>query len=31
LFSNTVNLCSSVNVRAHVSQPYRTTGKITVL
>jgi polysaccharide pyruvyl transferase WcaK-like protein len=28
LFSNTLSLCSSLNVRDHVSQPYRTTGKI---
>jgi hypothetical protein len=24
-------VCSSLNVRDHVSHPYRTTGKITVL
>jgi hypothetical protein len=28
LFSNTLNLCSSLNIRDQVSQPYRTTGKI---
>jgi hypothetical protein len=31
LFSNTLSLCSSLNVREHVSHPYRTTGKIVVL
>ncbi|KAJ4448798.1 hypothetical protein ANN_00189 [Periplaneta americana] len=31
LFSNTLNLCSSLRVRVQVSQPYRTTGNITVL
>jgi hypothetical protein len=31
LFSNTLNLCSSLNVRDQVSHPYRTTGKIIVL
>jgi hypothetical protein len=31
LFSNTLSLCSSLNVRDQVSHPYRTTGKITVL
>jgi hypothetical protein len=31
LFSNTLSLCSSFNVRDQVSQPYRTTVKITVL
>jgi hypothetical protein len=31
LFSNTLGLCSSLNVRDHVSHPYRTTGKIIVL
>jgi hypothetical protein len=31
LFSNTFSLCSSFNVRDHVSHPYRTTSKITVL
>jgi hypothetical protein len=31
LFSNTLNLYSSLNVRDHVLQPYRTTGKIIVL
>jgi hypothetical protein len=31
LFSNTHSLCSSLNVRDHVSHPYRTTGKIIVL
>jgi phosphate starvation-inducible membrane PsiE len=30
LFSNTLNLCSSLNVRDKVSHPYRTTGKIIV-
>ena len=28
---NTLSLCSSLNVRDHVSQPYSTTGNITVL
>jgi hypothetical protein len=28
LFSNTLSLCSSLNVRLLVSHPYRTTGKI---
>jgi hypothetical protein len=31
LFSNTVGLCSSLNVRDQVSHPYKTTGRITVL
>jgi hypothetical protein len=31
LFSNTLNLCSSLNVRDQVSYPYKTTGKIIVL
>jgi hypothetical protein len=31
LFSNTLSLCSSLNVRDHVSLPYRTTGKVIVL
>jgi hypothetical protein len=31
LFSNTLSICSSLNVRDQVSHPYRTTGKITVL
>jgi hypothetical protein len=31
LFSNTLSLCSSLNVRDQVSRPYRTTGKIIVL
>jgi hypothetical protein len=31
LFSNTLSLCSSLNVRDQVSHPYRTTGKIIVL
>ncbi|PNF23232.1 hypothetical protein B7P43_G01124, partial [Cryptotermes secundus] len=31
LFSNTLSLCSSLNVRDQVSHPYRTTGKILVL
>jgi hypothetical protein len=31
LFSNTLSFCSSLNVRGHVSHPYRTTGKIIVL
>jgi hypothetical protein len=30
LFSNTLSLCSSLNVRDQVSHPYRTTGKIIV-
>jgi hypothetical protein len=28
LFSNTLSLCSSLNVRDQVSQTYRTTGKL---
>jgi hypothetical protein len=28
LFSDTLNLCSSVNVTDQVSHPYNTTGKI---
>jgi hypothetical protein len=31
LFSNTLSLCSSLNVRDQVSHPCRTTGKIIVL
>jgi hypothetical protein len=31
LFSNTLRLCSFLNVRDQVSHPYRTTGKIIVL
>ena len=31
LFSNTLSLCSSLNVSDQVSHPYKTTGKITVL
>ena len=31
LFSNSFSLCSSLNVRYHASQPYSTTGNITVL
>jgi hypothetical protein len=31
LFSNTLSLCSSLNVRDQVSHPYRTTGKSIVL
>jgi hypothetical protein len=31
LFSNTLSLCSSLNIRDQVSHPYRTTGKIRVL
>jgi hypothetical protein len=31
LYSNTLSLCSSLNVRDKVSHPYRTTGKIIVL
>jgi hypothetical protein len=31
LFSNTLSLCFSLNVRDQVSQSYRTTGKIIVL
>jgi hypothetical protein len=27
LFSNTLSVCSSLNVRDQVSHPYRTTGK----
>jgi hypothetical protein len=30
LFSNTLNLCPSLNVTDQVSHPYKTTGKITV-
>jgi hypothetical protein len=30
LFSNTLSLCSFINVRDQVSHPYRTTGKIIV-
>jgi hypothetical protein len=30
LFSNTLSLCFSLNVRNQVSHPYRTTGKIIV-
>jgi hypothetical protein len=28
LFSNTLRLCSSLNIRGQVSHPYKTTGKI---
>jgi hypothetical protein len=31
LFSNTLSLCSSLNVRDRVSHPYKTTDRITVL
>jgi hypothetical protein len=31
LLSNTLSLCSSLNVRAKFSHPYRTTGNIIVL
>ena len=31
LFSNTLNLCSSLNIRDHVWHPYKTTGKIIFL
>jgi phosphate starvation-inducible membrane PsiE len=31
LFSNTLNLCSSLSVRDQVSHPYKTTGKIMIL
>jgi hypothetical protein len=31
LFSNILNLCSSLYVRDQVSNPYKTTGKIIVL
>jgi hypothetical protein len=31
LFSNTLSICSSVNVEDHVPYPYQTTGKIVVL
>jgi hypothetical protein len=31
LFSNTLSLCSSLNIRDQVSHPYRTKGKIRVL
>ena len=31
LFSNTINLCSSLNVRDQVLQPYNMTGNIMVL
>jgi hypothetical protein len=30
LFSNTLSLCSSLNVRNQVSHPYNTTGRIMV-
>jgi hypothetical protein len=31
LFSNTLSLCSSLNVRDQVAHPYKTTGRIMVL
>jgi hypothetical protein len=31
LFSNTLSLCSSLNVRDQDSHPYKTTGKIIVI
>jgi hypothetical protein len=31
LFSNTLSLCSSLNVNDQVSNPYKTTGKIVVI
>jgi hypothetical protein len=31
LFSNTLSLCYSLNVRDQVSHPHRTTGKVIVL
>jgi hypothetical protein len=31
LFSNTLSLCRSLNVRDQVSHPYKTTGRIKVL
>jgi hypothetical protein len=31
LLSNTLSLCSPLNIREQVSHPYRTTGKIIVL
>jgi hypothetical protein len=31
LFSNTLSLCSSLNVRDQVSHPFRITGKVIVL
>jgi hypothetical protein len=31
MFSNTLSLSTSLNVRDQVSHPYRTTGKIIVL
>jgi hypothetical protein len=31
LFSNTLSLCSSLNVKDQVSHPYKTTGKIIIL
>jgi hypothetical protein len=31
LFSNTLSMCTSLNVRDQVSHPYRTTGKIIIL
>jgi hypothetical protein len=31
LFSDTLSLCSSLNDRDQISQPYRTTGKIIIL
>jgi hypothetical protein len=31
LFSNTLSLCSSLNVRDQVSHPYKTTGRFILL
>jgi hypothetical protein len=31
LFSNTLNLCSSLDMRDQVTHPYKTTGRIVVL
>jgi hypothetical protein len=31
LFTNIINLCSSLHVRDQVSHPFRTTGKIIIL
>jgi hypothetical protein len=30
VFSNTLSVCSSLNLRDQVSHPYKTTGRITV-
>jgi hypothetical protein len=31
VFSNTLNLCSSLNARNQISHPYKTTGRIMIL